>query len=136
MGLCSFPFFPSGCQLWTCKHKFRPVPGCAVSKVPMCQQPCGIGFCFSRRSILFREKIYVDDFQIIGTSQAIFQLAHPYTLTWEAPILDFWQSLAWPGQLQEAPRERFQHPHFNTITSLLLDKVQHFIFNIWGSISL
>ena len=66
-----------------------------------------------RRSILFREKIYVDDFQIIGTPQATFQLANPYTLTWEeVPILDFWQSLAWPGQLQEAAQGKISASTF------------------------
>lgn len=68
----------------------------------MCQQYSGIVTHLPRRSILFREKIYVDDFQIIETPQAVFQLANSYRLTWEqVPILGFWQSLAWPGQLQE-----------------------------------
>lgn len=52
-GWCSFPFFPSGCQFWICKHEFRPIPGCAVGIVPMCQQLSGIVVRFPPEEAFF-----------------------------------------------------------------------------------
>lgn len=54
MRLYSFPFFPNGCQFWTCEHKFRPIPGCPVCKVPVCQQPSGIVVQFPQKKHSFK----------------------------------------------------------------------------------
>lgn len=130
MGLCSFSYFPSGCQFWACKHKCRPVPGCAVGKVSMCQQPSRIVVQFPQKKHSFKGEIYVDDFQIIGAPQAVFQLAHPlHCLKKKCQFWNFGRCERDLVNFKRQLMERFQHAHFNTITSLLLDGIQHFLFN-------
>lgn len=137
LGLCSFYSFQVSVNFGPISIDSGQFLDVQSGKVSMCQQPSRIVVQFPPEEAFFLGRKFM--LMIFKLLELLRQFSSwPTPIHWFKKKCKFWNFGRRRHDLvnfKRQHRQRFQHPHSNTVTGLLLDEIQHFICNTWSSVS-